>query len=74
MHHRPRRRRRERPVERRRGDVELDTARRNAFRAARAAAENGEWAVYATGPTPRAEIDRCRKLLRDGRFGEPASW
>ena len=49
-------------------------ARGGGFRAARSPAENGEWTVYATGPTPRAEVERCRRFLRAARFGEPASW
>ena len=49
-------------------------ARGGSFAAARSPAENGEWEVYATDPTPRAEIERSRRLLRHARFGEPASW
>ncbi len=49
-------------------------ARGGSFAVSRSPEENGEWAVYATVPIRRSEVEQCGKLLRARRFGEPASW
>ena len=49
-------------------------ARGGSFAAAGSPEENGEWAVYATGPMLRAQVEQSCRLLRAGRFGEPVSW